>query len=195
MKNVILVALILQLVITAVELYGDYTFGDIISFPGRCGQKIFEHFAVYVGPTNQFGQGDRDIFHRIRVAPDGRYCVFDYIKNQGVPTKRNYMDGTWEKLSDDTINRNIIAMIDNCGTYNLRENNCEHLATYVRYGRAYLRQPGSMGGWLFCLFYGGERQCSNADRAVENMQGENLQIILERLQQNARNENDCPTNG
>lgn len=56
-------------------------------------------------------------------------------------------------------------------------------------------QPGSMGGWLFCLFYGGERQCSNADRAVENMQGENLQIILERLQQNARNENDCPTNG
>lgn len=45
----------------------QYTFGDIISFPGRCGQKIFEHFAVYVGPTNQFGQGDRDIFHRIRM--------------------------------------------------------------------------------------------------------------------------------
>lgn len=55
-------------------------------------------------------------------------------------------------------------------------------------------QPGTVGGWLFCKLYGGEEQCSNADRAVENMQDVDLKILLERFQ-NARNENDCPTNG
>lgn len=74
------------------------------------------------------------------MARDDSYCVFDYMKNQGVPTKRNYMDGKWEKLSDEQITRNIIAMIDNCGAYDLRKNNCEHLATFVRYGKAYLMQ-------------------------------------------------------
>uniref|UniRef100_A0A3Q0QRS1 LRAT domain-containing protein n=1 Tax=Amphilophus citrinellus TaxID=61819 RepID=A0A3Q0QRS1_AMPCI len=150
MRTVILVGLILHLVITVVKINGDvsnffkfyfcfYAFGDIISFPRTFAKikKSYKHFAVYVGPkTNLFGQGDKDLFHRIH----GKYCVFGSLKNEAQHQKENYLDGKLNKSSDADIMKNIKVMMEYCGKYKLFRNNCEHLATYVRYGRAYSKQ-------------------------------------------------------
>lgn len=152
MRNFILVALTFHLlVITVVEINGDYTFGDIISFPRKCAKinKVYKHFAVYVGTKNLFGQGkDKDIFHRTHKPIDGKYCVFISLKNEGEHEKDNYLDNKFTPSSRDDMIEKIKLMNNEtqCGKYNLIDNNCEHLATDVRYGKVSLKQPGTIAG-------------------------------------------------
>lgn len=160
MRNFILVALTFHLlVVTVVEINGDYTFGDIISFPRKCAKidKVYKHFAVYVGTDDVFGQGkDKDIFHRIHKPIDGNYCVFISLKNEGEHEKDNYLDNELTPSSRDDIIKKIKLMTNKtiCGNYNLVDNNCEHLATDVRYGKASLKQPGTIAGKFLERFKG-----------------------------------------
>uniref|UniRef100_A0A3Q4MP37 LRAT domain-containing protein n=1 Tax=Neolamprologus brichardi TaxID=32507 RepID=A0A3Q4MP37_NEOBR len=127
----------LEIVIVINENDLCYTFGDIISFPKKCAKinKAYKHFAVYVGTDNfLLIVTDKHI--------GGKYCVFGSLKDQGEHAKENYLDNKLTPSSRDDIIKHIELMKaeENCGKYNLLNNNCEHLATYVRYGQAYLNQ-------------------------------------------------------
>ncbi|XP_034730416.1 uncharacterized protein LOC117946401 [Etheostoma cragini] len=140
MRKLVLVAVILQLVI---DING-FQFGDIISFKPRCkpilGKRFYyQHFAVYVGDRQLPGKEDgQDIFERIKDSPS---CVFSTLDMAEEPEVANYLDGYKDKKGKEYkagTEAEITARINkqkvNCGGYNVAKNNCEHLATYVRYG-------------------------------------------------------------
>ncbi|KAA8591940.1 hypothetical protein FQN60_017314, partial [Etheostoma spectabile] len=142
MKNLILVALILQLVIT-VDING-YQFGDIISFKPRCieilGKKvIYQHFAIYVGDEALPGKAEgQNIYERQRAFES---CVFSTLDETQEPQVTNYLDGYTDstgKVYTAGTKEEIIERIkqtkNKCWPYEVLGNNCEHHATYVRYG-------------------------------------------------------------
>ncbi|CAI5662042.1 unnamed protein product [Oreochromis niloticus] len=185
MRNFILVALTFHLlVITVVEITGDYTFGDIISFPRECARmkKAYKHFAVYVGTKNLFGQGeDKDIFHRIRKPTDGKYCVFGSLKKEPKHAKENYLDNKLTPSSQADIIKHIEVMKaeENCGEYKLLNNNCEHLATW----------PGTTAGYFLKLSFG--KKLPEADKAMESISDDNVIKILEELYKDSEVEGQC----
>uniref|UniRef100_A0A8P4G9F7 LRAT domain-containing protein n=1 Tax=Dicentrarchus labrax TaxID=13489 RepID=A0A8P4G9F7_DICLA len=152
MRNLMLVAVILQLVIT-VDIYG---FGDIIAFKTRCAvgnMFTYKHFAVYVGNETLPGKKPgEDIFERLITLPLTVYflviegtppkCVFSKLDWTQEPVVANYLDGYKDRKRNKQYNAGseaeIIGRINekfkNCGAYLIAHNNCEHLATYVRYG-------------------------------------------------------------
>ncbi|XP_039886495.1 phospholipase A and acyltransferase 4-like [Simochromis diagramma] len=195
MRNFILVALTFHLlVIAVVEINGDYTFGDIISFQRKCAKinKAYKHFAVYVGTKNLFGQGeDKDIFHRIRKPEDGKYCVFGSLANQGEHKKENYLDKKLTPSSQADIIKHIEVMKaeENCGKYKLLNNNCEHLATWVRYGKAFVKQPGTKAGFFLKLSFG--KKLPKAEKAMKSISDEEVIRILEELYKDSEVEDQC----
>uniref|UniRef100_A0A8C4DPG4 LRAT domain-containing protein n=1 Tax=Dicentrarchus labrax TaxID=13489 RepID=A0A8C4DPG4_DICLA len=164
MKNPILVAVIVLLAITVIQIDGkvsnlklhilceQYKFGDIIVFPKKCFMKgarpVYKHYAIYVGPSSEIdiGQGDNDIFHRtVLFSQTGEYtlktdCRFDKLETTRGKWKErvdNYLDGIPEMknaTNEEDIIKRINLTIQNCREYGVFGNNCEHLATYVRYG-------------------------------------------------------------
>ncbi|KAL3980329.1 translation initiation factor 3 subunit H [Sarotherodon galilaeus] len=195
MRNFILVALTFHLlVVTVVEINGDYTFGDIISFPRKCAKinKAYKHFAVYVGQSNLFGQGeDKDIFERIRKPTDGKYCAFGSLKKEPKHQKENYLDKKLTPSNRTDIIKHIIAMntAEICGKYNLLKNNCEHLATWVRYGKAYVKQPGTVAGFFLKPIPG--KTLPDADEAMKHISDEEVFKILEELNKNSEADDQC----
>ncbi|XP_028436966.1 lecithin retinol acyltransferase-like [Perca flavescens] len=138
MRKLILVAVILQLVIT-VDING-FQFGDIISFkPKSCKGISYQHYAVYVGNRTLPGKEDgQNIFERINKKPS---CVFSTLDMTEEPEVFNYLDGykdkkgkEWKAGTEAEMTARINERKANCWPYNLLLNNCEHLATYVRYG-------------------------------------------------------------
>ncbi|XP_044065437.1 uncharacterized protein LOC122882277 [Siniperca chuatsi] len=146
MRNLIVFVVILQLTITT-ESNGEFKFGDIIAFPRelKCPCKTFtyKHYAVYVGPKEMDGKNkEHNIFQRtgpvIRLLPKPSLsdCIFDTLNTAETHMKDNYLD-THPKFkvgSEDEIAARITEKRGKCGVYGPRANNCEHLATYVRYG-------------------------------------------------------------
>uniref|UniRef100_A0A668S5I1 LRAT domain-containing protein n=1 Tax=Oreochromis aureus TaxID=47969 RepID=A0A668S5I1_OREAU len=107
--------------------YFQYTFGDIISFPRKCAKisKAYKHFAVYF------------LLIITGKPTDGKYCVFGSLKKEPKHAIENYLDKKFTPSNRTDIIKHIIAMntTEICGKYNLLKNNCEHLATWVRYGK------------------------------------------------------------
>uniref|UniRef100_A0A671VGI3 LRAT domain-containing protein n=1 Tax=Sparus aurata TaxID=8175 RepID=A0A671VGI3_SPAAU len=152
MKSLILAAVILQLVIIGIKTDGKvsyfhitvvkYQFGDIIEFPRKIG--TYSHYAVYVGPESgvNVSQGDNGIFHRTGTSLCKRYtCEFGKLnKTRGKSNdkKRNYLDNDKEYPAENRtpvkIRERIEEKNEECRKYKVFTNNCEHLATYVRYG-------------------------------------------------------------
>uniref|UniRef100_A0A673A1P2 LRAT domain-containing protein n=1 Tax=Sphaeramia orbicularis TaxID=375764 RepID=A0A673A1P2_9TELE len=143
MKNLILAALILQLVITVIEVNG-YAFGDIVGFQRFCGnRRSFMHFGIYVGNEPFDGKNNgEDVFHitgparnlKLSICTFGKMSemeagepaiVFNFLDSEG------YTPGTKQEIRDRIINN---LNQENCERWNPAKNNCEHLATYVRYG-------------------------------------------------------------
>ncbi|XP_031154354.1 uncharacterized protein LOC116049101 [Sander lucioperca] len=158
MRKLILVAVILQLVIT-VDING-FQFGDIISFKPRCktvfGKSIYyQHYAVYVGDRQLPGKKDgQNIFERINEKPS---CVFSPLDMTEEPEVFNYLDGYKDKKGKEYkagTEAEMTARINKrkakCGWYNVFLNNCEHLATYVRYGVRFALQY-NMTGEKLCI--------------------------------------------
>ncbi|KAF1388453.1 hypothetical protein PFLUV_G00090340 [Perca fluviatilis] len=142
MRNLILVALIIQLVIT-VDING-FQFGDIISFKPRCiqfagKQFYYQHFAIYVGDEDLPGKGSgANIYERLRAIDS---CVFSTLDMAEDPKVTNYLDGYKDNngnMYTAGTKQQIIERIkqskNRCWAYEVISNNCEHLATYVRYG-------------------------------------------------------------
>ncbi|KAM8735687.1 uncharacterized protein AB9X84_024054 isoform 1-T1 [Acanthopagrus schlegelii] len=160
MNSLISVAVILQLVITGIKTDGKYQFGDIIEFPRACieGMPTFSHFAVYVGPESgvNVGQGDNDIFHRTDWKGKEDVCEFgklDKIRWKSIDEKKNYLDSEVPagNRTTDKIKERIKEMEKECGKYTYLSNNCEHLVTYVRYGRRLSLQKGTRFGCILPL--------------------------------------------
>uniref|UniRef100_A0A4W6C637 LRAT domain-containing protein n=1 Tax=Lates calcarifer TaxID=8187 RepID=A0A4W6C637_LATCA len=155
MKNLILVAVILQLVITiSLQTVSFYEFGDMITLKRRCKCLPFltyKHFVIYVDdepdiPGRAQGQ---DIFHRTGMCERGGHdCKFGVLANEkGDNVKaENYLDGKYglSKGTDNEIRTRIRTMISQCKEYRVFTNNCEHLATFVRYGKRFLQQVGGI---------------------------------------------------
>uniref|UniRef100_A0A669CVG5 LRAT domain-containing protein n=1 Tax=Oreochromis niloticus TaxID=8128 RepID=A0A669CVG5_ORENI len=123
--------------------YFQYTFGDIISFPRKCAKinKAYKHFAVYF------------LLIITGKPTDGKYCVFGSLKKEPKHAKENYLDKKFTPSNRTDIIEHIKVMKTekNCGTYSLLKNNCEHLATWVRYGKAYVKQVCDNNIVLLCL--------------------------------------------
>ncbi|XP_039661211.1 uncharacterized protein LOC120561932 isoform X1 [Perca fluviatilis] len=158
MRNLILVALIIQLVIT-VDING-FQFGDIISFKPRCiqfagKQFYYQHFAIYVGDEDLPGKGSgANIYERLNKRPS---CVFSKLDMAEEPEVFNYLDGYKDKKGKEYkagTEAEMTARINkrkaNCWPYNFLANNCEHLATYVRYGVRFALQY-NMTGEKHCI--------------------------------------------
>ncbi|XP_075996421.1 phospholipase A and acyltransferase 1-like [Genypterus blacodes] len=160
MKKLIVLTVILQLSILIIQVTGEFQFGDIISFQrGKKGTKVYKHFAVYVGEGTVEGLTDKpagaDIFHFTGEKKDQEQadCIYgtikETIKHSVQPEKDNYEDGKPTKYPigshADFIDR-INKLRGQClGMYNLLKNNCEHMATFVRYGVDVSKQTDQMG--------------------------------------------------
>lgn len=73
----------------------------------------------------------------------GRACTFGKLKNTKSKWFKervdNYLDGYADSLTNEIMNR-ITEARENCARYHLTNSNCEHLATFVRYGVRVSRQ-------------------------------------------------------
>ncbi|XP_049438763.1 phospholipase A and acyltransferase 1-like [Epinephelus fuscoguttatus] len=160
MKNLILVALILQLVITVNVINATFEFGDILAFLRACGRKegVYKHYAIYVGPSNEtdVGQGDNDIFHlKVCIGPVCQY-QFDTLeatKGDSPVEVENYFDTT-DGMGPGTreeIMKRIKDSKGNCQLYGPLNKNCEHFATWVRYDKPTAKQSGTFVEPIFRL--------------------------------------------
>ncbi|XP_041697205.1 uncharacterized protein LOC121534685 [Coregonus clupeaformis] len=144
-----------------------YAFGDIIKFNRQqIGIRTYSHYAIYVG--NRMIQGKttgQDIFHFSGelFPPGSGDCVFAKLEDvtQG---STHYVDnyGDTQGLQTRTVEdmtKVIMDLNNSCqGTYSVSSNNCEHLATFIRYGSASCIQgdTNTFTGFLASLF------CNNA---------------------------------
>uniref|UniRef100_A0A4W5KDB5 LRAT domain-containing protein n=1 Tax=Hucho hucho TaxID=62062 RepID=A0A4W5KDB5_9TELE len=146
MKLTILAILLFQLT-TSVK---GFTFGDIIKFDRKKIGDIasYNHYATYVGTDKQIpGKTDKqDIFHFSGEKKDKKNanCVFaemSNVKEESTPEVQNYRDHNATKRTNEDMTTTIISLHNNCtNAYNIISANCEHLATYIRYGSASCRQ-------------------------------------------------------
>ncbi|KAL7394431.1 hypothetical protein ABVT39_026060 [Epinephelus coioides] len=155
MKHLILVALILQLLITVIDSTGEFKFGDMLAFYRKCAGKedVYKHFAIYVGPSNKndVGQGDNDIFH-LTGGPVSQYKFGKFEETKGSSTKvevENYFDDT-DGIKPANIDNQVKEIMErikksngNCQLYGPLNKNCEHFATWVRYGMPTAKQEGT----------------------------------------------------
>uniref|UniRef100_A0A671VHQ4 LRAT domain-containing protein n=1 Tax=Sparus aurata TaxID=8175 RepID=A0A671VHQ4_SPAAU len=116
----------------------------VSSFPRKyvLNKPLYSHFAIYVGTESgvNVGQGDNDIFHRTEVKMSSSllysFGKLAKVRKGSEDRKYNYLDDHMpdEFRSPDKIKERIKEMKGKCGKYRPIKNNCEHLATYVRYG-------------------------------------------------------------
>ncbi|AWP15753.1 putative lecithin retinol acyltransferase-like isoform 3 [Scophthalmus maximus] len=183
MRNLISMAVILHVVITAagLQLNGEEVqFGDMIAYPPVCDGKItLQHFAVYVGDRTFPGkEPEHDIFERLKdtetLSPT---CIFSTLNVADKPYVFNYLDGykengkEYKKGKEEKMEERIREKYNKCSLYSAVGNNCEHLATYVRYGEKISLQVNLSGEKLCILpkaqqklvYAKGVAKCQNKD--------------------------------
>ncbi|XP_038138410.1 phospholipase A and acyltransferase 1-like [Cyprinodon tularosa] len=159
MRSLIPTAVILFLAVTFLETNG-FKFGDIISFERSVNFVKYKHFAVYVGKGIKHGlpkTKTQDIFGHVKncISPK---CLFSELNYDEDPKVDNYLDGytdpitkvTFQRGTDEEIRQRILETSHKCKRYRLLSNNCEHLATYIRYGYGIAVQFNRTGE-RFCL--------------------------------------------
>uniref|UniRef100_A0A665TGB4 LRAT domain-containing protein n=1 Tax=Echeneis naucrates TaxID=173247 RepID=A0A665TGB4_ECHNA len=154
MKILILAALITLSVVILTEVDG-YNFGDIISVNKQRCKITYKHFAIYVGKEPMKDKDpEQDIFHRTGKKKSPKDCGFGKLSELNNPVVDNYLDdilkdeGKPAVLNTTLIKARIEQWYNNCGDYAVRRNNCEHLATHVRYGYNVSKQKGTCAEWL-----------------------------------------------
>ncbi|XP_024262934.1 uncharacterized protein LOC112238604 [Oncorhynchus tshawytscha] len=180
MKQILILAILLLQLITLVEGKGipsktqqgntaeKFEFGDMIAFPRlpvytHKGIKYsYTHYAIYVGDTQFPGtskEDGQDIFH-ITGVPVQKLrefglsnCIFGKLSdNKSGHKKDNYLDEEgFQKRDNAEIIKDITHLYKNCGKWHPEKNNCEHLATYLRYGEKHFRQAGTNAAKLLKL--------------------------------------------
>ncbi|KAL1276126.1 hypothetical protein QQF64_035749 [Cirrhinus molitorella] len=127
-----------------------------VSFLDRLADvTIYMHWAVYVGKGTVHGlenikNDDEDIFHITGyVFPKASDCLFGKMNEiSGKPWKFNYLDGEIKVRSTNDMKKVIRKMHKNCRMWDLFMNNCEHVATYIRYGEKHFKQIGAKAAGL-----------------------------------------------
>uniref|UniRef100_A0A3B3HRF7 LRAT domain-containing protein n=1 Tax=Oryzias latipes TaxID=8090 RepID=A0A3B3HRF7_ORYLA len=119
----------------------QFQFGDIISFKPKCwaGFRVM-HFAVYVGDVDICGKKQTEVIYE--QSKKIFRCKFSKLHLNLEPEVNNYLDDytdpssgrTYCKGDDKSIIDRITETYEDSGMYGLFHYNCEHLATYVRYG-------------------------------------------------------------
>uniref|UniRef100_A0A3B4XH56 LRAT domain-containing protein n=1 Tax=Seriola lalandi dorsalis TaxID=1841481 RepID=A0A3B4XH56_SERLL len=182
MRKLILAGVILQITIILTGINGQYEFGDIISFKRGCScLPLYKHFAVYVDNVNIEGKlPGQDIFHCTGPTKSTSNCGFGVLGNE-IGTKENYLDDNFTtELNRSDFHDRIISRItekkNNCRPYKVRSNNCEHLATYVRYGERFSQQPGTIAS-LFC-----KRNLGSCEKYKK---------LLKEMEEDAQSQIDC----
>ncbi|XP_028281142.1 HRAS-like suppressor 2 [Parambassis ranga] len=182
MRTLISVGMILHLVITVNS--DTFKFGDILS-TRRCAD-CFKHFAVWVGDRQlDDKESGQNIFHRQGLLKTE--CIFDTLSNPHNYEKDNYLDGA-ENITiatDQEITQRIQEKHQNCLMYNPTSRNCEHLATYIRYGIAISEQRGVIARYL-CKREGGYESDAQSCEAAED--------LLKGLEEDSAKTCDLPTN-
>ncbi|ROL14412.1 hypothetical protein DPX16_0116 [Anabarilius grahami] len=113
-------------------------FGDLIEFP-RAG--LYSHYGIFVGGEHFDKQGANDNIFEMTgggcrfVEKKGHLKVRNDYYNKDAQT-REQMIATIKALMDPKDER--------CKKYSLREENCEMVATRVRYGEAECQQKGTI---------------------------------------------------
>ncbi|MED6275610.1 hypothetical protein CHARACLAT_028258 [Characodon lateralis] len=159
MKNLIpiVVTLFLTSLTLTLVIYGEeYKYGDIIAFPRKniCGVQpvTYKHYAIYIGSKRFEEQApNQDIFHLTgsikNIIPPRTPlsdCVYGKLADEGENERDNYLDEIWGKeINLPGITKRIKEKYNNCGPWNPKKNNCEHIATYVRYGLKISLQCGT----------------------------------------------------
>ncbi|MEQ2297719.1 hypothetical protein AMECASPLE_037529 [Ameca splendens] len=155
MKNLILIVVTLFLASITLVIYGEaYNFGDMIAFNRkiRCSCKSFtyKHYAIYVGSMNLTGKlENQDIFHLTGPLKGRKLstCIFSELAKEGDHKLDNYLDELWKKNGTEIdvpgIKKRIEEKYRHCGIWLPLTNNCEHIATYVRYGLSVSLQCGT----------------------------------------------------
>ncbi|KAF3692362.1 hypothetical protein EXN66_Car008038 [Channa argus] len=195
MRSVVFVVVIVLWAV--IEINGEYSFGDIISFQRNCPcirPLTYKHFAIYVGNKEiKYKESDKDIFQRtgpvkpfsLRRLSD---CIFSKLEDERQPSifggmnvekKDNYLDGfaNFTVGSEDQIIERITETHKNCSQYEPRSNNCEHLATYIRYGEKLSLQTGMFA----------ERYCRNPNVCNE------VKRRIEEIKLSEENQKKCNT--
>ncbi|XP_026225847.1 phospholipase A and acyltransferase 4-like [Anabas testudineus] len=186
MRNLVLVAVILQLALIEGKTE-NYEFGDIISFERSCPctDMTYKHFAIYVGDTKLDGKkAGQDIFQRSGLHPGifpPRFsdCIFEKLEDEhksrskiNIERKDNYFDSVLKPGTKEEIIKRIKEKKGKCGVYNPINNNCEHVATYIRYGERFSLQNGTSFEKKF-------QEIDKARAAKKNMKAKLLEIKTE----------------
>uniref|UniRef100_A0A8C6SNK1 LRAT domain-containing protein n=1 Tax=Neogobius melanostomus TaxID=47308 RepID=A0A8C6SNK1_9GOBI len=138
-----------------------YNYGDIIGFqreklPGGNIRFKFMHFGIYIDKLRfeEYGQKEGDnlfhitgpIYYDNGIFQKFSGCVFgkieNEIKNENKITEKkfNYLDGLPTTIKnvmagpEDKFTERILSKLPKCQNWDALQNNCEHLATYIRYG-------------------------------------------------------------
>lgn len=78
---------------------------------------------------------------------------FSHLKDETGDKKENYMDDLFPgEHTEEKIKKRIKVVLDNPGHYSLLRNNCEHLATFLRYGIAKSKQVHGLSHLCVCIF-------------------------------------------
>ncbi|XP_060937129.1 uncharacterized protein LOC133014031 isoform X3 [Limanda limanda] len=164
MRNLISVAVILHVAFTVagLQLKGkEVEFGDMIAYKPQCAKSLditYQHYAIFVGDEYP-GQGntfERTYVHH-QMVDTNPSCIFSPINMSRDPKVFNYLDGyvdekgkAFTKGNEAEMKARIEETHDHCGEYDAICNNCEHLATYVRYGKKISIQFNMTGGKMLC---------------------------------------------
>ncbi|PVD22498.1 hypothetical protein C0Q70_18312 [Pomacea canaliculata] len=146
------------------ELVLELELGDIVEFP----RENYSHFGIYVGDGNVIHALAEDTIiavcgkalSRVSYASSSSSGItmktfikgtviqqnfFDVAK-KSVAKKNNLLDGKIKPLSPKKIVEKAKSMMEKSCDYDLLKTNCEHFATWCRYGIGYSKQTNS-----FCL--------------------------------------------
>lgn len=130
------------------QLLKELKKGDLVEFP----RKGYSHWAVYVGNgqvvhlTIADGAGSSDLSNPDLASPSGVLYSKGVVKKENLldvagaskAKKNNSKDSRYQYLSQEEIVSNALGEV---GTktqdgYNVLEKNCEHFASWCRYGEA-----------------------------------------------------------
>ncbi|XP_061574494.1 phospholipase A and acyltransferase 3-like [Cololabis saira] len=152
MRALILVALILHLTLslTADEApVEELKFGDILVFP-RGG--LYNHFGLYVKGSDKEYPGDyieRNLLNIVKKNKVERSADIAFANlEKKTYSVNNSLDKAFDgsKRTPKLINERIALAWKDPGKYSMKSNNCEHLATFLRYGVGNSEQLGTLLG-------------------------------------------------
>uniref|UniRef100_A0A674B174 LRAT domain-containing protein n=1 Tax=Salmo trutta TaxID=8032 RepID=A0A674B174_SALTR len=135
--------------VSPIELFlFKFTFGDIIKIPRTTlGISSYNRYAIYVADKNIRGKvPGQDIFHFSGeiTDPGNANCVFaklEDVTENSTPEVQNRDTADLKMRKVEDMIQDITTLHNRCkGLYGPISDNCEHLATVIRYGSATCKQ-------------------------------------------------------